>query len=378
MLFFQDKLAEAHVMVVGCGALGNEVLKNLVLMGVRHIVAVDFDLVEMGNLSRSILFRKADAEAHRLKTDVVAERLQELNPDVEVRTICGDIAYDVGLGVIRGMDVVIGCVDSRWARYCINRLCMRAGVPWVDGGIYELEGTVRVFKPGVNCYACSLGDEGKRELQRRMPCSGIIRRHEEAGSAPTTSLIASVIGAIQVQEALKLIDLKEKTKTKGQWESLCGKMFYYEGTYLTTRMVEFKAYDDDCAEHDLWEPVLRSKVRIQMTVGKALDCIAKELGATQVEICLRNDCFVDYVAERTTDKKTPVMLPGRLVESFVEKDERLRGIPFSGLYQHEYRRISKDFPYPQLSLRALGLPDEDVLCVDTDMGERYLALTIDN
>ena len=372
MIFFQDKLAEAHVMVVGCGALGNEVLKNLVLMGVKHIVVVDFDLVEMGNLSRSVLFRKADAEAHRLKTDVVAERLQELNPDVEVRTICGDIAYDVGLGVIRGMDVVIGCVDSRWTRFCINRLCMRAGVPWVDGGIYELEGTVRVFKPGVNCYACSLGDEGMRELQRRMPCSGIIRRHEEVGSAPTTSLIASVIGAVQVQEALKLVQESDDLS------SLCGKTFYYEGGNLTNCIANSQAYDDDCAEHELWEPVVQSKVSLPMTVGEALDCIAQELGTTQVEICLRNDCFVDYVAERTTDKKTQVMLPGRQVESFVEKDERLMGIPFSGLYQHEYRRVSKDFPYLQLSLRALGLPDEDVLCVNTDMGERYLVLTIDN
>ena len=164
-------------MVVGCGALGNEVLKNLVLLGVEHIVIVDFDVVEMGNLSRSVLFSKADAEARRLKVDVAAERLKNLNPAVEVKTICGDIAYDVGLGLVRRMDVVIGCVDSRWARYCINRLCMRAGIPWVDGGIGELEGTARVFVPGQNCYACNLGPEGLKDLARRMPCAGVIRRH---------------------------------------------------------------------------------------------------------------------------------------------------------------------------------------------------------
>ena len=50
--FSQSLIQSARVMVVGCGALGNEVLKNLVLMGVEHIVAVDFDVVEMGNLSR--------------------------------------------------------------------------------------------------------------------------------------------------------------------------------------------------------------------------------------------------------------------------------------------------------------------------------------
>ena len=67
--FKQQKVSTAHVMVVGCGALGNEVLKNLVLLGVEHIVIVDFDVVEMGNLSRSVLFSKADAEARRLKVD---------------------------------------------------------------------------------------------------------------------------------------------------------------------------------------------------------------------------------------------------------------------------------------------------------------------
>jgi adenylyltransferase/sulfurtransferase len=82
---------------------------------------------------------------------------------------------------------------------------MRAGIPWVDGGIDGLEGTVRVFAPGKNCYACNLGPEGLKDLARRMPCSGIIRRQEQAGSAPTTSIIASIIGAIEVQEGLKMI-----------------------------------------------------------------------------------------------------------------------------------------------------------------------------
>ena len=74
--FEQQQVAAARVMVVGCGALGNEVLKNLVLLGVEHIVAVDFDIVEVGNLSRSVLFSKEDADARRLKVEVIAERLK--------------------------------------------------------------------------------------------------------------------------------------------------------------------------------------------------------------------------------------------------------------------------------------------------------------
>ena len=266
----QQRVSASHVMVVGCGALGNEVLKNLVLLGVEHLVVVDFDVVEVGNLSRSVFFSKADADAHRLKVEVIAERLRAMNPMLEIQTICGDVAYDVGLSLIRRMDVVIGCVDSRWARYCINRLCMRASVPWVDGAIEELEGTARVFIPGKNCYACNLGPEGLRDMAKRMSCTGIIRRHEQAGSAPTTSLMASVIGAVQVQEALKLVH--QEALEQGTFTSLCGKMFYYDGQHLTTKLLDFQAYDDDCAVHECWTPI---RVRCQVgdhLIGERLFC----------------------------------------------------------------------------------------------------------
>lgn len=372
MKMVNEKWSTVNVMVVGCGALGNEVLKNLTLMGVQHIVAVDFDHVEIGNLTRSVLFRKADALSERYKTDVIAERLKELNPQLDIQTIQGDIAYDVGLGLVRQMDVVIGCVDSQWARFCINRLCMRAGVSWVDGGISELEGTTRVFVPGKNCYACNLGPEGLRDLKRRMPCTGIIRRHEETGSVPTTSLIASIIGAVQVQEALKL--LQPDALAEGKLESLCGKMFYYEGEHLTTRLLDFQAWDDDCAEHECWEPVEPTTITPAMPISEVLRILREELEAQEVEISLRNDCFVDYVAERATDCQWEVMLPGRAVESFVEQHEKLAGIPLSGMYQHEYRRIGSCFPYQELTLAALGLPAHDVLCVKANGKERFVEM----
>lgn len=371
--FEQQRVSAAHVMVVGCGALGNEVLKNLVLLGVGHIVAIDFDKVEIGNLSRSVLFSKSDADAHRMKVDVIAERLKAMNPAVEVETICGDVAYDVGLGVIQRMDVVIGCVDSRWARYCINRLCMRAGIPWVDGAIEELEGTARVFVPGQNCYACNLGPEGLKDLARRMSCSGIIRRHEEVGSVPTTSIMASIIGAVQVQEAMKLVD---KKTFENEWTSLCGKMFYYEGQHLTTKLLDFQAYDDDCAVHDRWTPVRQSELTADTTVADALMMICRLLVVQQVLICLENDCFVDYVEERKNDRRTMVMCPGRAVESFIEKDEMLRGIPNSGLYQHEFREIDDHFPYQELTLAQLGIPTNDVLHVIADDKDYYVEIDV--
>jgi adenylyltransferase/sulfurtransferase len=370
--FDQQRVSAARIMVVGCGALGNEVLKNLVLLGVEHIVVVDFDVVEAGNLSRSILFSKSDSDQHRLKVEVVAERLRTINPAVEIVTVCGDIAYDVGLGLLRRQDVVIGCVDSRWARYCINRLCMRAGIPWVDGGIGELEGTSRVFVPGKNCYACNLGPKGLEELAKRMPCAGVIRRHEEIGEMPTTSIVASVIGAVQVQEALKLIH--GDMLAKGEHTSLCGKMFYYDGQHLTTKLVDFQAYDDDCAVHDQWQPIRPSSITSDMTISEVLVTIEKELKVKDACICLENDCFVDYVVDRSTDHRVFVMSPGHLVEKCIDDNLLLAGVPYGSLYQHEFREIDSNFPYMDSTLSQLGIPAWDVLHVVAEGSEYYMEM----
>ena len=362
--FALDRVARARMMVVGCGALGNEVLKHLALLGVGHVVIVDFDRVEADNLSRSVLFTADDAKANRPKVAVVAERLRQMNPRMEVTAIEGDVAYDVGLGLIRTMDVLIGCVDNRWARYCINRR--------VDGGIDVMEGTVRVFVPGKNCYACNLGPEGLKDMTRRLSCAGVIRRNIEAGKTPTTSVIASVIGAVQVQEALKL--LCEDSLRQGELTSLCGSMFYYEGQHLTTRLVRFQAYDDDCPVHERWDPVRPVALTKDTTVADALQLLQEELQISAVSIGLTDDCFVDYVERRDNDRRRQVMRPGRAVAAFVEQDRELCGLPFSALYQHEWRQVDNQFPYQQLTLAELGLPAQAVLPVSSLLKTCYIEI----
>ena len=367
--FRQDMVSAAKVMVVGCGALGNEVLKNLVLMGVRHLVVVDFDTIEADNLTRSVFFTMDDAKAGRKKALVMAERLREMNPETEVQTICGDIAFDVGLGLIRRMDVVIGCVDNRWARYCINRLCMRAGKPWVDGGIDNMEGTARVFMPRENCYACSIGPEGLRDLAYRMPCAGTVRREMEAGKVPTTSIVASVIAAVQVQEALKLICHPDGCPP----DSLCGRMFYYEGMHLTTRLIGFKAYDEDCPVHELWEPVVSSDITTGTTVAVCLEMLRQQLHDNNPQVVL-NDCFVDIVESRTTGEQVSVMCPGRAVEDRIEHHTPLKGCKQDELYQHEYNVLDDKFPYQELTLAQVGIPLYDILQVNTCSGTAYICI----
>ena len=159
----REKVQNAHVLVVGAGALGNDVIKNLALMGIGYIYIVDFDTIEAANLSRSVLFRESDNS--RSKAEVAAAHARALNPQIHVQYLNGDVMTQLGLGVIRRMDVVIGCLDNREARLAINRFCYWMNKPWVDGAIQELLGLVRVFVPGQGaCYECTLTEAAIRDL----------------------------------------------------------------------------------------------------------------------------------------------------------------------------------------------------------------------
>ncbi|HEV3316259.1 MAG TPA: ThiF family adenylyltransferase [Candidatus Angelobacter sp.] len=199
-----DRIRRARILVAGAGALGNEVLKNLALLGIGHIVIVDFDRVELPNLSRSILFRETNEGESKAETAAAALRL--INPDIEVQIIKGDIGWEVGLGVFRRMDVVIGGLDNRFARIALNQHCWRTGKPWIDGALAEAAGAVRIFvPPGSACYECMLSSADYREMNLRFSCQGVAVQGVIDGKIPTTPTMASIIAAMQVQEALKLL-----------------------------------------------------------------------------------------------------------------------------------------------------------------------------
>jgi len=115
----QDKLSAAKILVVGAGALGNEVLKNLALLGVGQVYVVDFDGIEESNLTRSVLFRSRDRG--RNKAEAAADALHDMNPDTRVKAFDANIITDIGLGLFRDVDVVIGCLDNREARFQAQR-----------------------------------------------------------------------------------------------------------------------------------------------------------------------------------------------------------------------------------------------------------------
>lgn len=200
----QETVRNATVMVVGAGALGNEVLKNLALMGIGNLLICDFDTIEDSNLSRSVLFRTTDRG--RRKVDAAAERVKELNADVKVKTWHGDINNEMGMGVFRHVDAIIGCLDNREARLSIDRYSQFVNRPWVDGAIQELMGIVRVFWPGRGAnYESTLTEHDYQMISLRYSCPLLARQNILQGKVPTTPTSASIVAAFQTQEALKLI-----------------------------------------------------------------------------------------------------------------------------------------------------------------------------
>ena len=371
-----DKVSDARVMVVGAGALGNEVLKNLALFGVGHIVVVDFDTIEYSNLTRSILFRESDADIGLFKADVAAQRVREINRNIQIIPIVGRLDSDVGLGLYRAMDVVIGCLDSRLARLQLNRQCIRAGVPWVDGSIENLEGIVRVYRKGVNCYECELPEHSKNLLFHRMSCADVAHRNTSVGRVPTTPVIASVIGAVQTQEAMKIIH--EDEVSDGEFTSLCGKWFHYEGSHMTSSVYKSAVWDEDCMAHEDWEPVVTANdLGADCTVGEALGILGKLFQRSDVEINMRNNRFVDKIVTKGDNSVYEVMVPESRVPDVVDSIPALYTRLQSDLNQHVYENINASFPYPQLTLRQIGIPYWDLLQVSYDGGMAFVEMARD-
>jgi adenylyltransferase/sulfurtransferase len=216
-IYNRARLSALNVMVVGAGALGNEVIKNLTLLGMGAIYIVDRDVIELSNLTRSVLFCVPQVQQiianQTPKAEFAAARVRELNPDVRAIPIVKEIA-DVGLGVLARMHLVFSCLDNELARLEVSWACQRVNVPFVDAGLGMTNyssGLISLFPGSAGpCYACRKGKQRRREMLRELsgvedPCWMKERRLEERGAVSTTPLMASVIGAMQVEMGLRHI-----------------------------------------------------------------------------------------------------------------------------------------------------------------------------
>lgn len=341
----QTKMQGARVLVVGAGALGNEVIKNLALLGIGNIAIIDMDHIEQSNLCRSVLFRSSDEG--QAKAAVAARTAQQLYPETKAIALVGNLMADFGLGWFRWADVVVGALDNREARVAVNSNCAQTGTPWIDGGIDVLNGIVRGFAPPETaCYECTMGENDWKQLNQRRSCSLLARHAFAGGGTPTTPTTASVIGAIQSQEVVKLLH---------GLPTFSGNGFVFEGLGHTSYGVSYSK-NPDCPWH---EKAAEIESRPEFSVSSrfvdvwkfaaerlggvdALDLSREIVAALNCPACgLKSDLF------KPIDR--------------IRQDEAVCKACGQECFPELVHSIDSDSPLKQMSVGQFGLPLWDVI-----------------
>jgi adenylyltransferase/sulfurtransferase len=188
----QKKIAKAKILIIGAGGLGAPAAFYLSAAGVGTIGLVDSDAVDLSNLQRQVIHYTPDVG--RSKVVSAKEKIQALNPDVQVVMHEERFVADNALKIIAGYDVVIDGVDNFPAKFLINDACVLADKPLVHGGILRFDGRVTTILPKKSaCYRC---------VFKQPPPAGLVASCQEAG---VIGALAGVIGTIQATEALKIV-----------------------------------------------------------------------------------------------------------------------------------------------------------------------------
>jgi molybdopterin/thiamine biosynthesis adenylyltransferase len=254
--FDLDKVARARILLVGAGALGNEVAKDLALSGFRKITIVDMDHVVGSNLNRCLFFSQADADERRAKAEAVAEGLLRLNGDCRPEAIVGKV-QEVPPERFKRFDIVLGCLDNIDARIYVNALAYRAGKVHIDGGMEGMVGKVMISKPPDGaCLQCGMNRTHGKIVSLRFSCTGKdVVFHEPRIAAEITT--TSIVSAVMVRETLKVASNRPDLLLKNA--------FYYDGQRNISEELEIDL-DPECQVHSSYPR--RSGMRSRSKVGK--------------------------------------------------------------------------------------------------------------
>jgi sulfur-carrier protein adenylyltransferase/sulfurtransferase len=221
----QRKLMQAKVLLIGAGGLGSPAAMYLAAAGVGTLGLVDFDRVDLSNLQRQLLHDTEDVG--RPKVESAKERLNSLNPNVEVNAHDVVLTSQNAFEVLEPYDVIVDGTDNFPVRYLVNDAAQMLGKPLVYGSIYQFEGQASVFLPGSEtpCYRC---------LFPHPPPPGTVPSCAEAG---VFGVLPGIIGSIQAVEAIKLV--------VGVGEPLVGKLLLFDALAMEFTTVKLK-WDPDC------------------------------------------------------------------------------------------------------------------------------------
>lgn len=359
------RVRAARVLVAGAGAIGNEVLKNLALVGVGTVHVVDLDRVEESNLSRSVLFRPGD-RGHP-KAEAACDAVRSINPDVQAIPHPGDLTRDVGTGLIAACDLAIGALDNREARLWLNRAAWRTSRPWIDGGIQELAGAVKVYVPPDGaCYECTMTRVDYALVAARYSCSLLPREGAARGLTPTTPTAAAIVGGIAVQEALKLLH---------GLPSAAGHAIRFEGSANVFRVSRLPRRAD-CLAHETWPALAGVPLSAARSTGAdLLAAAALHLGASPGDVRIHLDRDLVTALECRACSRRLEML--RLRDDLGETEARCPGCggpSHPEMVHHLGREGLAPAAFGDATLARLGIAPFDGVRVDSGGREGYLLL----
>jgi len=225
--FDLQKVSQTNVLVVGVGALGNEVCKNLVLSGFKRITLVDMDDIVRSNLNRCVFFNEKDVE--KKKATIIKKELKKLEVDIDVKAYVSRI-QDLSEDFISTFDIVLGCLDNISTRLHVNAHCYHYKIPYIDGGTQGLIGKVQIVRPpNTSCLECAMNKTHKKIRDMRLSCTGEQTTFYEPKYAADINT-TSIISAVQVQEALKIVHKR--------YDAVIKDLFYYDGNRNVFEVLE--------------------------------------------------------------------------------------------------------------------------------------------
>jgi len=221
----QKKLKASSVLVVGAGGLGSPLSLYLAAAGIGRIGLVDFDVVDASNLQRQVLYTTKDVG--NSKAQKAKERLEALNPHVQVEVHESRLASDNALEIMRDYDVIVDGSDNFPTRYLVNDASTLLGKPNIYASIFRFDGQVSVFFAEKGpCYRC---------LYPEPPPPGLVPSCAEGG---VLGVLPGMVGAIQANETLKLL--------LGIGEPLIGRLLLIDALRLSFRELRVRK-DPNCA-----------------------------------------------------------------------------------------------------------------------------------
>ena len=190
----QQRLGESRTVIIGCGALGTTIANALVRAGVGKVRIIDRDFIEEHNLQRQVLFTEDDIRDGLPKAVAAERHLRRINSTIEVEGIVADANFTNIERFIEGADVIMDGLDNFEARFLINDVSLKHGIPWVYGAVIASSGMTATIIPGKTpCFRC---------FAASAPGGGVTDTCDTTGVIGPTPF---VVGALQSAAAMKLL-----------------------------------------------------------------------------------------------------------------------------------------------------------------------------